>query len=235
MHLGGVVCTGACGRGRGSNHGEWCEWNDCATVASDACDDDDDDDDDDEDARGQTRGTRRGVGFPSSHVERCFENESRFRARRGDAHSLVVRRPFIATPCREQSKVDSWDHPTALPISSSGGSSRNSSPMPPVRHAYVEKNTPTMPSPTHPASRSLTERVKAAQLMTWAQILGLYSGIVIPLCAFLGVYSSMGKGLFVYSNLSRDGNYAIAWYLGEDVSVSPPGTHFTRPTLTDAD
>ena len=38
-------------------------------------------------------------------------------------------------------------------------------------------------------------------------------GIVVPCLLILGVYSAMGKGIAVYSSLSREGNYAIAWFL----------------------
>mgnify|MGYP004039737955 CR=1 FL=1 len=35
----------------------------------------------------------------------------------------------------------------------------------------------------------------------------------MPCLVILGVYSAMGKGIAVYSSLSREGNYAIAWFL----------------------
>ena len=41
----------------------------------------------------------------------------------------------------------------------------------------------------------------------------IYAGIFIPVCVIIAIYSAMGEGIEVYSNLSREGNYAIAWYL----------------------
>ena len=46
-----------------------------------------------------------------------------------------------------------------------------------------------------------------------AQLGSIYAGIFIPVCVIIAIYSAMGEGIEVYSNLSREGNYAIAWYL----------------------
>lgn len=48
---------------------------------------------------------------------------------------------------------------------------------------------------------------------TWSQVLALHAGILLPCAAFIAAYSAMGKGLAMYSSLSREGNYAVAWYL----------------------
>jgi hypothetical protein len=46
-----------------------------------------------------------------------------------------------------------------------------------------------------------------------AQLGSIYAGIFVPVCVILAIYSAMGEGIDVYSGLSREGNYAIAWYL----------------------
>ena len=46
-----------------------------------------------------------------------------------------------------------------------------------------------------------------------AQHAMMYAAILIPIAAFLGIYSAMGEGVAVYGSLSEDGNYEVAWYL----------------------
>ena len=41
----------------------------------------------------------------------------------------------------------------------------------------------------------------------------IYAAILLPIAAFLSIYSTMGKGVAVYGSLSEDGNYELAWYL----------------------
>jgi hypothetical protein len=46
-----------------------------------------------------------------------------------------------------------------------------------------------------------------------AQHAMMYAAILLPIAAFLGIYSAMGEGVAVYGSLSEDGNYEVAWYL----------------------
>ena len=46
-----------------------------------------------------------------------------------------------------------------------------------------------------------------------AQHAMMYAAILLPIAAFLGIYSAMGEGVAVYRSLSDDGNYDVAWYL----------------------
>ena len=46
-----------------------------------------------------------------------------------------------------------------------------------------------------------------------AQHAMMYAAILLPIAAFLGIYSAMGEGVAVYGSLSEEGNYEVAWYL----------------------
>ena len=43
-----------------------------------------------------------------------------------------------------------------------------------------------------------------------AQHAMMYAAILLPIAAFLGIYSAMGEGVAVYRSLSDDGNYDVA-------------------------
>jgi len=61
---------------------------------------------------------------------------------------------------------------------------------------------------------SLTMQPAEGRPLRGRQVACIYLGIFVPICAFLAIYSTMGEGIEVYSSLSREGNYAVAWYMG---------------------
>jgi len=50
--------------------------------------------------------------------------------------------------------------------------------------------------------------------LTKNQAIAVHTGTLFPIVGFLLLYSTMGYGIDVYAELSKPGNYAIAWYLG---------------------
>ena len=50
--------------------------------------------------------------------------------------------------------------------------------------------------------------------LTKNQAIAVHTGTLFPIVGFLLLYSTMGYGIDVYAELSKSGNYAIAWYLG---------------------
>ena len=59
------------------------------------------------------------------------------------------------------------------------------------------------------ASPSIVDNVDPSPLQHFM----IYTSTLIPIACFLGIYSAMGEGVYVFSQLSKDGNYEVAWWL----------------------
>tara|TARA_B110000305_G_C19438803_1_gene640586 strand:+ start:1016 stop:1861 length:846 start_codon:yes stop_codon:yes gene_type:complete len=59
------------------------------------------------------------------------------------------------------------------------------------------------------ASPSVTDSIP----LTPTQHVMVYGAVFVPIACFLWIYSAMGEGVYVFTQLSKDGNYEVAWWL----------------------
>jgi hypothetical protein len=59
------------------------------------------------------------------------------------------------------------------------------------------------------ASPSVTDSIP----LTPTQHVMVYGAVFVPIACFLWICSAMGEGVYVFTQLSKDGNYEVAWWL----------------------